>query len=297
MLKALNNYFGFNRQQRNGLLVLLCVSFILLCVRIVFPFFIESDPIEIKNLPLVDFEADSDAVYRDRNGPGDARNSSPGELFTFDPNTAGIEDLVRLGFREKTAKALVNFRGKGFVFREKRDLLKVYGVEEKLYSRLEPHIVIRPSGQASRVKSERHSPVASIISSPQTATVELNSADSVALAGLPGIGPSFARRIMKYRDLLGGYHNTEQLKEVYGFTEELFVKVSPFVKADAALLRKINLMTADFKTVNKHPYLTYEHTKAIFDRRRMTRINATNLREILNDDTAYAKVLPYLTFD
>lgn len=49
--------------------------------------------------------------------------------------------------------------------------------------------------------------------------VEINSADTTVLKGVPGIGSTFANRIVKYRNLLGGFCHIEQLKEVYGIDE------------------------------------------------------------------------------
>ena len=49
----IRNYFGFNKQQRNGLLILVCISFILLIIRMTYPYFLTPDKIVIKNLPLI----------------------------------------------------------------------------------------------------------------------------------------------------------------------------------------------------------------------------------------------------
>src|SRR5665647_1059817 len=46
--------------------------------------------------------------------------------------------------------------------------------------------------------------------------LDLNSADSLHLLEIPGIGPVFASRIIRYRTLLGGYYAVDQLREVYG---------------------------------------------------------------------------------
>ena len=45
--------------------------------------------------------------------------------------------------------------------------------------------------------------------------VELNTADTTILKKVPGIGSTFARRIIKYRELLGGFYDVSQLAEVY----------------------------------------------------------------------------------
>lgn len=55
----IRNYFGFNKQQLNGLLILVCISFILLIIRMTYPYFLTPDKIVIKNLPLIERKLDS----------------------------------------------------------------------------------------------------------------------------------------------------------------------------------------------------------------------------------------------
>jgi len=281
----LQSYFGFNREQRNGLLVLLFVSFTLLIIRIVYPYSIEPDKnIVISNLPLYEKMLDEQS----------GENSSPSKtnLFVFNPNTVNYEQLLQLGFKEKTARTFLKYRSKGFVFKQKSDLQKVYGISPELYEKLEPYILI-PNGKKSEGRNEK----SEVAAKQQQKKLELNSADSLQLLELNGIGPSYAKRILKYRSILGGYVSVEQLKEVYGFTEELFDKVKPFVSVDSTLIKKIKINDDDFKTVNKHPYITYELCKTIFDWRRKSVITSTSLKDILNDDVLYNKLLPYLSFE
>jgi DNA uptake protein ComE-like DNA-binding protein len=93
--------------------------------------------------------------------------------------------------------------------------------------------------------------------------IEINSADSVTLDELPGIGPAFARRIIKYREMLGGFAYPEQLKEVYGMDS---ARLSGFIKQiriDTSGIRKMDINKATFKELLAHPYLEYEQVKAI----------------------------------
>lgn len=89
--------------------------------------------------------------------------------------------------------------------------------------------------------------------------IELNAADSVTLESLPGIGPAFASRILKYRKLLGGYVDVVQLKEVYGMPEETYEKIKPLCKIDPS---KVNILSAELLWENPykiyHPYLSKE---------------------------------------
>jgi competence protein ComEA len=295
----INNYFGFNKQQRNGLLVLAIISFVLLLVRITYPYFIVPDKIIIQNLPLIEHRLDSAFEKSHRYLTNSySSNKKADALFIFNPNTVSLQELIKLGFKEKTAQTLLKFRNRGFIFKQKEDLKKVYGISDNFYSTLKPYILI------DSIKNERtkNRPAQMTLSAPiQTnklqTIVELNAADSLALIAIKGIGPTFAKRILKYRSILGGYASIEQLKEVYGFTDELYEQVKSSFTLNASLLKKININTDDFKTLNKHPYLSYEITKVIFDWRRKTIINATNLKGILNDNIQYQKLLPYLVFE
>gem|GEM_PF-6410755 len=59
--------------------------------------------------------------------------------------------------------------------------------------------------------------------------LELNGSDSASLRKVKGIGPVFAARIVKYRDALGGFKSKEELRKVYGMTEEAYAEISPQV--------------------------------------------------------------------
>lgn len=90
-------------------------------------------------------------------------------------------------------------------------------------------------------------------------TVELNTADSATLETLPGIGPAFASRIIKYRTLLGGYVKVEQLKEVYGMPEETYDRIQSLCTINTS---KVKMIAADSLWIKPykfyHPYLSKE---------------------------------------
>jgi DNA uptake protein ComE-like DNA-binding protein len=93
--------------------------------------------------------------------------------------------------------------------------------------------------------------------------LEINSADSLQLLDLPGIGPSFAKRIIKYRQMLGGFASTGQLREVYGMDSARLAGFIGLVRVDTSLIRKLDLNKATFKELLAHPYLEYEQVKSI----------------------------------
>jgi Helix-hairpin-helix motif len=99
--------------------------------------------------------------------------------------------------------------------------------------------------------------------------LDLNDCDSAALESLPGIGPVLSVRIIKYRNLLGGYASRDQLKEVYGLSEETFELISPRVFADSLAIRKIRVNGSDFKVLIRHPYFTRAEVQAILKYREL----------------------------
>lgn len=91
------------------------------------------------------------------------------------------------------------------------------------------------------------------------ATIDLNTADTTLLKRVPGIGSSFARRIVKYRDLLGGYYVVEQLQEVYGMDRERYNAIYPYFTVGTA----VRPLTLTIDSISYHPYLSWRHKRAL----------------------------------
>ncbi len=67
--------------------------------------------------------------------------------------------------------------------------------------------------------------------------IELNSADTTELKKLRGIGSKLSQRIVKYRTKLGGFSSKEQLKAVYGLSEETYEAILPHVWVDSTAIQ------------------------------------------------------------
>lgn len=98
---------------------------------------------------------------------------------------------------------------------------------------------------------------------PVGTQVELNQADSLTLQKVPGIGPVFSRRIIKYRDLLGGFYAVHQLAEVYGIDADKYAALEPWFTVDTTLIRPLAVNQADYRTLIRHPYLNKQQTKIL----------------------------------
>ena len=149
------------------------------------------------------------------------------ESFRFDPNTVSVDDLMRLGFSQKQAESIDNYRKKGGRFRRKSDFAKSYVVEDSVYRRLEKYIDI-----------------------PK---IDINRADSAAFETLPGIGKFFAAKMVSYRRELGGYSYPEQLMDIWHFDQEKYDGLKDLIKVGPA--EPYPLWTLPENELAKHPYI------------------------------------------
>lgn len=153
-------------------------------------------------------------------------------------------------------------------------------------------------GQNATAQVEPVSPPAHIYHKSKYITIELNSADSLDLVQLYNIGPTFARRILKYRSLLGGFVSTEQLWEIYGMDSVRYNDIAPHVTVnpEGVTLMDINSVTID--QLKRHPYLDYYQAKAIVRMREQTGLYK-DIEDLLKvpiiDNETYTKLKPYLT--
>ena len=77
------------------------------------------------------------------------------------------------------------------------------------------------------------------VAATPSAPVNLNTATSAQLEGLPGVGAGTAKRIFEYRQKNGSFKKIEELMNVKGIGEKSFLKLKPLItvspeKADRA---------------------------------------------------------------
>lgn len=130
-------------------------------------------------------------------------------------------------------------------------------------------------------------------------TVELNGADTTTLMLLHGIGPVFAKRIVRYRERLGGFVDVRQLLEIYGFTPEMLNSVAPYITVDTGVIVKMPVNSIPLKQFIKHPYIEYYQARDIVTLRGhgVCFHSADDLRTVPSmSDSTLCRLLPYLDF-
>jgi competence ComEA-like helix-hairpin-helix protein len=127
--------------------------------------------------------------------------------------------------------------------------------------------------------------------------LNLNTADSIELLKIKGIWPALAGRIVKYRKQLGGFLAVEQLKEVYGITDTLYLQFKPNITITTISIQKININTASINELKMHPYIDYKVANSIFLIRKnhgmYKKVEDIKKSDLINDEL-FSKIAPYL---
>ena len=134
---------------------------------------------------------------------------------------------------------------------------------------------------------------------PEGTVIELNQADTLTLKKIPGIGSTFARRIVGYRELLGGFYTVEQLAEVYGIDEERYNALHTWFKVDTTCIQPLRVNQLSFKELLRHPYLNTSQVRQIERLRRKAPLQSWNDLILLEEFSAIdrQRLRPYLSFE
>lgn len=312
MKNLFRNFLTFNKRERNGVFVLLSIILLLVLYLNIAPSLVKQDKtgLAIFEKDLVNFERSlkSQKTSTAHGGPQEdpAFEFVENKMEVFDPNELSEKEWSAFGLSDKQIRTIKNFRAKGGRFNKKEDLKKIYGITTGLYQRLEPFIQIKDKNERTEEiknvfkdgKVEQH------VSSDKTHTqkivlLDLNSADSVDLLKIKGVGPFFAKQILKYRNALGGFVSKEQLLEVWKLDQEKYNMIEKFVFVDIGKAKKVCINTCEASEL-KSPYVRWNVANAIVNyRKQHGKYNSIEeiKRTDLVDDETYRKIVPYLKLD
>ena len=150
----------------------------------------------------------------------------------IDPNRADVLQLDRLPrVGPALAERIVSWRPEHGPYRSLAVLDSVPGMGPSLLETLEPHLALpaRPAGVARRPDPAAARAGESVGGREAEHPLELNRATETELAGLPGIGPALARRIVAWREEQGRFRSVDELEEVVGIGPSLLERLRPLV--------------------------------------------------------------------
>jgi len=250
VIEKIKDYFQFNKKERNGILLL---SFILFFLILFYQF-----SYLLKTETKTDF-SDFEKILSELEYANDSPQlKEKRSLFSFNPNTLNDDGWLALGLSEGKLKVLRNYQKSGGYFKLKEDLQRCYAFGDAFYNTIKEYVSI-PKIDELESNSQQPITISQII--------ELNQADSLALISIKGIGPFYAKQILKYRSELGGFYFYNQFTEIWGLEKLDVEKLKQQTIIDTLYISKINVNTIELEQLKMHPYFNYKQAKMIINYR------------------------------
>ncbi|MCK0191301.1 helix-hairpin-helix domain-containing protein [Arenibacter sp. F20364] len=259
--KSFKSHFKFNKQERSGIFFLLLLIVIF---QIVF-FVVKSYPVmERVNSLRVDeeYQAKIDELR------SLALKKDTIQVYPFNPNFISDYKGYVLGMSTEEIDRLHFFRAKNQYVNSAKEFQKVTLISDSLLESLQPYFKFpewtHKIGEDSAVRDKPASS-GSVRYIPATDTFnlgklkDLNTATAEELRAVNGIGDKLSHRIVKFRDLLGGFLVEEQLGHVYGLEPKVVARVlKDFKILESPAMSKININQASARGISKLVYIKYE---------------------------------------
>jgi DNA uptake protein ComE-like DNA-binding protein len=254
------SYFQFTKSQRSGiiLLVLICVTFQLAY------FFIDYEMTTSNSKEKQEwlaFQLEIDSLKQIK------RDYKP-KIYPFNPNFITDFKGYKLGMSVAEIDRLLNFRKTNKFVNSAQDFQNVTKVSDSLLNTMSPYFKFpdwinnKKEYKSNYVHFEKK--IVKII------ILDINLATKEDLIKVYGIGSALSDRILKLKELLGGFVSMEQMNDVWGLSPEVIVNLNKnFKVAERPKIIKVDINNATIKELMLFPYFKYALAKAIVTYRSM----------------------------
>lgn len=254
------SYFQFTKTQRSGIIVLLflCVVFQLTYFFVDFKTTVASSKEEQEWLS---FQSDIDSLKQ-------VKFSYKPQIFPFNPNFITDFKGHKLGMSVVEIDRLLAFRKTNKYVNSPEDFQKVTKISDSLLNAIAPYFkfpdwVTNKKEFKSKYKSFEKKKEKIII-------LDINQATKEDLIKVYGIGPALSERILKFKELLGGFVSMEQLNDVWGLSPEVIENLNKnFAVLVVPKVKKVDINNATIKELMLFPYFKYALSESIVTYRSM----------------------------
>ena len=259
-MKNLKSHFVFSQKQRNGIFLLVILILVFQCFYVFVSFSSEDISVDSKEIQLFQNEIDSLKLV-------EIEKSKP-KIYPFNPNFITDYKGYTLGMTSEEINRLLKFRAQDQWINSAKQFQQVTNVSDSVFNKISPYFkfpdwVTNPKPIQQYTKSYK-------TTSPKSEAekIDLNTATSIQLQKVYGIGEAFAERIIKYRTKQNGFVSIVELDEIYGLKPETIteLKKSFSLKTPKKINRlDINLATkAELVTIR---FIDYEIAHNIIEYR------------------------------
>lgn len=307
------DFFYFSKAERQGIIVFIIVIALIFGGTFIYSGFYKNEDIVIDEERLKEYN-DFISSVREKDSVRELKrlrsDYPPITYSNFDPNIADSLTFLRLGLKPYIIKNILRYRQRGGRFKTPESFKKVYGLSAEQFNQLLPYISIYKEPENLGDDIQKSDSLSSFPAkqtfAKQTFTkqfkyssdtlIDLNLADTTELKKIPGIGSGIAKRIVAYRNRLGGYLTPLQLQEIEYVSDTLnrwFFVSNPSI-------RKINLNRSGIERLKAHPYINFYQAKVIVEyRKRKGKINSLKQLALYEEfsEEDINRIEPYICFE
>ena len=256
-MKNLKSHFWYTKSQRNGIFFL-AILIIILQLIYFFVDFTEEDKTNLNSDEVIRFQQEIDSLKAN-----ELVTKQP-KIFPFNPSFITDFKGYQLGMSTEEIDRLLTHRANGNYINSVKEFQQVTKISDSLLNAISPNFKF--PDWVTHKTNKKITAVDQV--KTFTSKVGINTATAEEFSIVNGIGLVLGKRIVNYRNKLGGFSLNEQLYEVYGLDSIVADKVlESFVVVKKPTIKKINVNGATFKEVLSIIYIDYQLTKKIFDYR------------------------------
>ena len=274
--KTIQTYFKFTKEQRTGIFFLFLIIVVLQLVY----FFVDFSSV-IKKYPekqkWLSLQSEMDSLKMD------VKNSKP-KIYLFNPNFISDYKGYKLGMSVQEIDRLLAFRKENKYVNSAKEFQNVTKVSDSILNVMAPYFKfpdwVNNKKQNTKFKEYTSYQNQAFAKKEKIVFIDINEATKEDLVKIYGIGDAISSRILKQKELLGGFVSMEQMKEVWGLSPEVIENLNTHFKVLALpRFKKIEINNASLKELSQFHYFRYSLAKEIVTYRSMNG-NIKNIEDL-----------------
>lgn len=274
--KTIQTYFKFTKEQRKGIFFLFLIIVVLQLVY----FFVDFSSVS-KEYPekqkWLSLQSEMDSLKMD------AKNSKP-KIYLFNPNFISDYKGYKLGMSVQEIDRLLAFRKENKYVNSAKEFQNVTKVSDSILNVMAPYFKfpdwVNNKKQNTKFKEYTSYQNQAFAKKEKIVFIDINEATKEDLVKIYGIGDAVSIRILKQKELLGGFVSMEQMKDVWGLSPEVIENLNTHFKVLALpRFKKIEINNASLKELSQFHYFRYSLAKEIVTYRSMNG-NIKNIEDL-----------------
>tara|TARA_Y100000385_G_scaffold287996_1_gene353543 strand:- start:4173 stop:5048 length:876 start_codon:yes stop_codon:yes gene_type:complete len=258
-MEKIKSHFVFNRSQRNGILLLIFFTSGYLVLNYYVDFSKES-LLDINSKEVIAIQKELDSLRTI-----EIESKKP-KVFPFNPNFLSDFKGYVLGMSTEEIDRLLAFRKENKWINSVKDFKKVTKVSDSLLNKISPYFKF--PDWISNSKSKKNYLKKGFKEKTFQQKVDLNITTQEQLEKVNGIGKVKSKKIIDYRNKLGGFSDDIQIYQLYGLDYQLINKVlNEFTVKTPKEIIKMNFNSISASDIATIPGISFDLAKRIWEYR------------------------------